>query len=167
MLFKPTIWIKNVFQIDKKLLYKLGVRGLILDLDNTLSTHGNPNAEPGVPEWLECLRQLGVKMYIVSNNYEERVAPLAKNLNLGFISFGLKPLPFGIRKGVRALNKHGIPKSQVAIVGDQIFTDIMGGNLYGIKSILVEPFETEEYFSFKAKRKIEDLVFKRDFSKLN
>lgn len=163
MLFKPTIWVENVLKIDKLLLYKMQVKGLILDLDNTLSMHGSPAAEMGVTEWLDEMRQLGVKMMIVSNNTRERVTPLANELGLDFISFGCKPLHLGIRKGVKRL---GLPKSQVAIVGDQIFTDVMGGNVYGIKSILVEPFYLEEHPGFKFKRKIESIVFKRDFSRL-
>ena len=163
MLFKPTVWVKNVLQIDKHLLYKIRVKGLILDLDNTLSMHGSPAAEMGVTEWLAEMRQLGVKMIVASNNYEKRVAPLSKELGLDFISFGCKPLPFGIRK---AAHKLGVPKSQIAIVGDQIFTDVMGGNLYGIKTILVEPFYLEEHWGFRAKRRVESFVFKRDFSKM-
>ena len=163
MLFKPTIWVKSVLQIDKQLLNKLRVKGLILDLDNTLSMHGSPAAEMGVTEWLQKMRQLGIKMVVASNNYEKRVAPLSKELGLDFISFGCKPLPFGIRKAGKML---GIPKSQIAIVGDQIFTDVMGGNLSGIRTILVEPFYLEKGMGFKLKRKIESVVFKRDFTKL-
>ncbi|MDR2559807.1 MAG: YqeG family HAD IIIA-type phosphatase, partial [Oscillospiraceae bacterium] len=125
LLFKPTIWIKNVLSIDKKFLDKHGLKGFILDLDNTLSMHGSPAAEAGVTEWLAEMRRLGVKMAIVSNNTKKRVTPLAKELGLDFIAFGCKPLPFGINKAAKAL---GFPKKQLAVVGDQIFTDVMGGN---------------------------------------
>ncbi|MDR0222231.1 MAG: YqeG family HAD IIIA-type phosphatase [Oscillospiraceae bacterium] len=163
MLFKPTVWLKNVLQIDKKLLFKYKIKGLILDLDNTLSTHGSPAAEFGVTEWLSALRGLGVKAVVVSNNTAKRVKPLAEELGIGFVAFGCKPLPFGLRKGVKLL---GLPKSRVALVGDQILTDVAGGNLYGIKTILVEPFYLEDKPSFRLRRKIESAVFKRDFSKL-
>jgi hypothetical protein len=125
--------------------------------------HGSPAAEHGVTEWLESMRQLGVKMLIVSNNNRKRVAPLAAELGLDFVSFSCKPLPFKMGTAVRML---GVPKKQVAIVGDQIFTDIMGGNIYGIKNILVEPFYMEKHWAFKAKRKVEGFVFNRDFSKI-
>jgi len=164
MLFKPTIWLKNVLQIDKQLLYKLRVRGLLLDLDNTLSMHDNPAAELGVTDWLDDMRRLGVKMMIVSNNTEKRVAPLARELGLDFIAFGCKPLPMGLHRATKALEKMNIPKSQIALVGDQIFTDILGGNVYGIKTILVEPFYLEDKWTFKLKRKIEGAVFRRDFA---
>jgi hypothetical protein len=139
------------------------VKGLILDLDNTLSMHDNPAVEMGVPEWLTEMRRLGVRLMIVSNNTGKRVAPLAKKLGIDFIAFGCKPLTFGLSKAAKAMR---LPKSQLALVGDQIFTDVMGGNLYGIKTILVEPFYLEDKWTFKLKRKIESTVFKRDFSKL-
>ncbi|MCL2697878.1 MAG: YqeG family HAD IIIA-type phosphatase [Oscillospiraceae bacterium] len=163
ILFKPTIWLKSVLIINEQFLEKHGLRGLILDLDNTLSMHGSPAAEAGVTEWLAKMRELGVKMAIVSNNTKKRVAPLAKELGLDFIAFGCKPLPFGIKKAVKSL---GLPKKQLAVVGDQIFTDVMGGNISGITTILVEPFHIEEKLGFRFKRKIESAVFKRDYSKL-
>jgi hypothetical protein len=163
MLFKPTIWVENVLKIDKHLLYKMQVKGLILDLDNTLSMHDNPAAEHGVIEWLDEMRALGVKLMILSNNTSKRVSPLAAELGMDFIAFGFKPLTGGIRRAIKAMK---LPKSQVALVGDQIFTDVMGGNLYGIKTILVEPFYLEDKWTFRFKRKIESAVFKRDFSKL-
>ncbi|MDR0197331.1 MAG: YqeG family HAD IIIA-type phosphatase [Oscillospiraceae bacterium] len=162
MLFKPTVWLESVLRIDKDLLHKYAIEGLLLDLDNTLSMHDSPAAERGVFEWLSEMRGLGVRMAVVSNNTEKRVKPLAEELGVAFVAFGCKPLPFGLRKGVRLLQ---LPKSRVALVGDQIFTDVAGGNLYGIKTILVEPFYLESKPSFRLKRKIESVVFKRDFSK--
>ena len=84
MLFRPTFWLKNVFAIDEEFLKRNDVRALVLDLDNTLSMHGNPAAEEGVEEWLAKMRELGVKMRVVSNNTTKRVAPLAARLGLEF-----------------------------------------------------------------------------------
>lgn len=164
MLLKPALWINNVFEIDETFLVKNGIKGLILDLDNTLSMHGNPAAEEGVFEWLAEMRRLNVEMIVVSNNTAKRVAPLAKQLRLEFISFGCKPLPFRLNKAAR---KTSVPKNALAVVGDQIFTDVIGGNLTGIKTILVEPFHLEDGRFFRFKRHLEGLVFKRDYSKLN
>lgn len=163
MLFKPDIWIKNVLAIDKAFIEKNGFKGLILDLDNTLSMHGNPAAENGIFEWLDEMRALGIKMVVVSNNTEKRVAPLAAKLGLDFFSFGCKPLSKGIRKAVKLL---GLPKKDIAVVGDQIFTDVLAGKFSGIPTILVEPFHLENKLGFKIKRKLESVFFKRDYSKL-
>lgn len=163
MIFKPTLWVKNVLSIDEEFLRENGIEGLILDLDNTLSMHGNPAAEEGIPEWLDKMRGLGIAMIVVSNNTYKRVSLLAAKLGLEFVSSGAKPLTVGINKAVKRL---GLPKDKLAVVGDQIFTDVMGGNFAKIKTILVEPFHLEKGALFKLKRSAEGLVFRRDFSKL-
>lgn len=163
MLFSPTFWVKNVFAINKAFLEENNIKGLILDLDNTLSMHGNPAAEEGVFEWLAKMRRLSVEMIVVSNNTSKRVTPLAKELGLEFIAFGCKPLPFGLNKAVK---RTGLAKNELAVVGDQIFTDVIGGNLTGIKTILVEPFHLEKGAFFRLKRSLEELFFKRDYDKL-
>ena len=162
-MFKPKWWMKNVLSIDEEFIRKNHLRGLVLDLDNTLSMHGSPAAEEGVLEWLEEMRRLGVKMTVVSNNRRKRVDPLARELGLDYISFGCKPLTVGISRAVRRMR---LPKSSVALVGDQIFTDIMGGNLKRMPTILVEPFHLENKASFRLKRRLESVIFKRDYSKL-
>ena len=98
MIFKPQIWINSVLDIDEDFLDKYNIKALVLDLDNTLSMHGNPAAENGIPEWLEHMKNIGVPMRIVSNNTNKRVAPLAKKLGLPFTANGCKPLTFGISK---------------------------------------------------------------------
>ncbi len=162
-MFRPKLWIKNVFNIDEVFLRENEIEGLILDLDNTLSMHGSPAAEEGVFEWLALMNTLGVKMMVVSNNTKKRVTPLVTELGLPFIAFGCKPMPFGILKAVKNL---GVDKRRLAVVGDQIFTDVIGGNICGIKTVLVEPFHLEGGRLFRLKRGLESLVFKRDYSKL-
>lgn len=164
MLFEPTFWLKNVMQIDKEFLKKNRVRALILDMDNTLSMHDDPAAEDGVSEWLDEMRRLGVKMRVVSNNNTRRVEPLAKALGLEFTANGAKPLTFGVNRAVKAMK---VSRRETLVVGDQIFTDIAAGNLAGIRTVLVEPFHLENKWTFKLKRRVESLVFHRDYSKLN
>ncbi len=163
MLFKPDYWIKNVLSIDRKFLNEYQIDALILDLDNTLSMHGSPAEEEGIPEWLKSMREIGIKMVIASNNTEKRVRPLAKKLGLPFVSFSCKPLRFGIEKAAKMTGK---PKKNICIVGDQIFTDILGGRLCGVRTILVEPFHLEKNITFRIKRKAENIFFERDYSKL-
>lgn len=163
MIFRPTLWVKNVLSIDEKFLHEHNIKALILDLDNTLSMHGNPAAEEGIPDWLTEMKRLGIKMMVVSNNTNKRVSPLAAKLGLPFIANGAKPLTIGINKAMKALDE---PRENIAVVGDQIFTDVMGGNLAKMKTILVEPFHLEKGVLFKIKRAAEGAVFKRDFSKL-
>lgn len=163
MLFKPTYWLKNVLQIDEEFLRKNNVKAMVLDMDNTLSMHGNPAAEDGVMEWLDLMRGLGVKMRVVSNNTNKRVAPLAEKLGLEFTANGAKPLTFGVNRAIKAM---GADKQTTLVIGDQIFTDVMAGNLAGVRTVLVEPFHLEKTWTFRLKRKVESLVFHRDYSKL-
>lgn len=163
MLFKPTFWLPSVLAIDEKFLRQNRVRALVLDMDNTLAMHGNPAAEEGIPEWLEKMRALGIKMRVVSNNTKKRVAPLAEMLGLEFTANGAKPLTFGVNRAVKAM---GVKKSETLVVGDQIFTDVMAGNLAGIRTVLVEPFHLENTWTFRLKRRVESLVFHRNYDDL-
>jgi len=140
MLFKPTIALQTVCDISLDILREFDVQALILDVDNTLTTHDNPNVKQEVLDWLNVMKSNGVKLMIVSNNYPERVQPLASMLGIDFVSRGQKPLPKGFSEACRRLN---VPKENICAVGDQIFTDILGANLKGIKSIFVFPMEYE------------------------
>ncbi len=161
--FKPTFWLKNVISIDEEFIKKNNVSALILDMDNTLSMHDDPNAEDGVMEWLSKMRSLGVRMRVVSNNRTRRVEPLAKAMGLEFTANGAKPLTFGVNRAAKAM---GAEKSETLVVGDQIFTDVLAGNFAGMRTVLVEPFHLENKWTFRLKRKIESLVFHRDYSDL-
>lgn len=163
MLFKPKYWLKNVLAIDEDFLRENNITAMVLDLDNTLSMHGNPVPEVGVPEWLDKMRTLGIKMRVVSNNTNKRVAPLAAKLGLPFTANGAKPLPFGIWRAVKAM---GVKRRECVVIGDQIFTDVLAGKFSGVRTILVEPFHLEKTWTFRLKRKIEAMVFHRDYSKL-
>lgn len=163
MLFEPDFWLKSVLQIDEAFLRKNRVKALVLDMDNTLSMHGNQRPEQGVEQWLCEMRRLGVKMRVVSNNTSKRVAPLAAMLGLPFTANGAKPLTFGVNRAVKAM---GVKKRYTLVVGDQIFTDVIAGKLAGIRTVLVEPFHLEKTWTFRLKRRVESLVFHRDYSKL-
>ena len=162
-IFKPTFHMKNVLSIDEPFLKSNGITAMVLDMDNTLSMHGNPAAEEGVAEWLDKMAKMGIKMRVVSNNTNKRVGPLAAKLGLPFTANGAKPLTFGITRAMKAMNAD---KSETLVVGDQIFTDILAGNLKGVRTVLVEPFHLEKTWTFKLKRRLESLVFKRDYRNL-
>ncbi len=163
MLFKPTFWLNSVLMIDEDFLRENRVEALVLDLDNTLSMHGDPVPEEGVEDWLDKMRGLGIKMRVVSNNTNRRVAPLAARLGLEFTANGAKPLTFGITCAMKAM---GADRNVTLVVGDQIFTDIVAGNLRGVRTVLVEPFHLEKTWTFRLKRRLESVVFHRDYSKL-
>lgn len=157
MLLKPKIKLNKVTDISAELLSKYGIKALILDVDNTLSTHHGEVLTEGLEDWLKDMRKSGIKLVILSNSKLSRVEPFAEKINLPFISMGLKPLPFKFSSARRLL---GTKRKETAIVGDQIFTDTLGGNLYGVRTILLDPIKLESSKSFKFKRKIERAVYK-------
>ncbi len=153
-LFTPNLMLNNVTDIDLDFLESKGIKGIILDVDNTLTMHNSQEVHKIVLEWLQKMKDNSIKLIIVSNNYEERIKPFADKIGLDYISFGCKPLTKGMTQAVK---KMGLKKEQVAIVGDQIYTDILGGNLKGLYTILVVPFELENTTFFKIKRRLEKL----------
>lgn len=151
-MFKPTYVFDKVGEITPEFLHKKQIKGLLLDLDNTLTTHNNPVPPQSSLDWLDKMRAAGIRLMIVSNNHAPRVTPFAEQLGLEFVSEGKKPLTFGY---TRAIKRLGLEKRNVAAVGDQIFTDVLGSNLKGIRSIFVFPIEPETSLPFRFKRAIE------------
>lgn len=152
MFFRPTYVFDKVGDITPEFLRRKRIKGLVLDLDNTLTTHNNPVPPQSSLDWLDKMKAAGIKLMIVSNNHEPRVTPFAKQLGLEFVCEGAKPLTIGYTK---ALARMGLDKKEVASVGDQIFTDVLGSNLKGIRSIFVFPIEPETSLPFRFKRACE------------
>lgn len=158
MFLKPKIKLEKVTDITIDILNKYGIKALILDVDNTLSTHHGQVLTDGLPEWLETMRKNGIKMTVLSNSNSKRLTPFAQKIGLDFISLGLKPLPFGY---LRALKRLGTNKKETAIVGDQLFTDVMGGNFVGVTTVLLTPIKPETSLRFRCKRRVERFVMKK------
>ncbi len=152
MLFKPDFAFFRITDIEISFLRNNELNGLILDVDNTLTTHDNPVPAEGVTEWIENMKQNDIKLIIVSNNHPPRVKPFADLLGIDFVCEGKKPLSKGFRQ---ASEKLKLPFNKIGAVGDQIYTDILGANLFGIKSIYVSPIEYEKTRFFRFKRKME------------
>jgi len=157
MIFRPDIKLDRITEITVDLLKKYGINALILDVDNTLSTHHGQHLTTGLEDWLDTMRKEGIGLTILSNSKAKRLEPFAAKIGLDFISMGLKPLPFGY---FRALKKLGVKKKQAAIVGDQIFTDIIGGKMAGVKTVLLTLIEPEKSLRFRFKRRIERWIIK-------
>lgn len=157
MLFVPNIKLPRVTDISLEILKKHNITALILDVDNTLSTHHGQVLTEGLEDWLDTMKKAGVKLTVLSNSNSKRLTPFAEKIGLDFISLGLKPLPFGY---LRALKRLGVKKQNAAIVGDQIFTDTLGGNLIGLNTILLTPIKPETSLRFRMKRRVESWLIK-------
>ena len=158
MLLKPNIKLHGITDITVELLKQHDIKALLLDVDNTMSTHHGTVLTDGLTEWIAKMSDSGIKLMVLSNSKRFRIEPFAARIGLPFISLGCKPLPTGYLRGVKAL---GEKRKNVAIVGDQIFTDILGGNIVGVKSILLTPIKLEDGWSFKVRRKLEKKLYKR------
>ena len=150
--FYPDERRRRITEIDPAALAARGIRGIILDVDNTLTTHDNPRPAPGVMEWLERTRGAGLRLIVLSNNHPERVSPFAGMLGLAFEADGKKPLPGGF---LRACAHMGLSPRETAAVGDQIFTDVIGARLAGVFCLMVDPIEPEPGWFFRLKRRLE------------
>ena len=157
MLLIPDIKLDRITEITVELLRKYNINSLILDVDNTLSTHHGQHLTEGLTEWLQLMRENGIKMTVLSNSNSKRLQPFAEKIGLDYISMGLKPLPFGYLRALKAL---GSTKKETAIVGDQIFTDTVGGNVVGVTTILLTPIKPETSLRFRTKRRMEKFVIK-------
>lgn len=151
-IFYPGVMLRRVSDISPEQLDALGISALILDVDNTLTTHNNPIPDADVLKWLDIMRGHGIKLMIASNNSSTRIKPFAGKLGMDYVAWAAKPLPVGF---LRVSRRMGLKPENFGVVGDQIFTDTLGGNLFGAKTFLVEPMQPETGFFFRLKRKIE------------
>ncbi len=148
-LFRPDAYFFKITQIPFSFFQQRGIRLVLLDVDNTLTTHDNPVPAKGVTDWLEQGKKAGISFSILSNNRYDRVKPFADALALPFVSKAAKPLSKGVRE---ALSRFQATKEETAIIGDQLFTDMLCGNLSGICSVLVVPYQLETRGFLKIKR---------------
>ncbi len=151
-LFRPTAAKRRAGEVDGELLRRLKASAVLLDVDNTIATYTSHEPVKGAQEWTRSLREAGYKVVIVSNNYKKRVSAFAARFGLPYISFAMKPLPFGYLRAAKML---GLRCRDCVIIGDQIFTDVIGANLCGMKSVLLEPIEPEEGWTFRVRRYFE------------
>lgn len=151
----PNLFVPSLFEIPLLELKKKGIRAIIFDLDNTIIAWESENVELDVMLWIKSLKSSGFTCCIVSNNLTDRVQNIAATLEIAYIAKGYKPLSFGFK---RALHKFKVPSSQVAVVGDQIFTDVLGGNYLNLYTILVSPLSKKEFFGTKFMRMLEKLI---------
>lgn len=158
-MFKPHYILNSVTDITPEFLTKNNINALLLDVDNTLSVaHANKTLREGIPEWLSDMREADISMMILSNAKKKRAKRFADSVGLDVVGLAAKPLPFGYLIAVKRLKTK---RKNVAIVGDQVFTDIMGGRLAGIKTVLVTDITPEATNFFKIKRYFERIMLRR------
>ena len=154
----PDLVLNKYSDLTPEYLKKIGVCGLLLDIDNTLEPYENPTPTEGVVAWLGAMADAGIKCAFVSNNGRCRVEQF--NESLGLPAFYKARKPFRGRL-VRALDLMGVPRESAAIMGDQIFTDVLAGRLTGIRAFLVPPIKDKTDPFTRLKRFFERGILKR------
>ncbi|MFQ5810820.1 MAG: YqeG family HAD IIIA-type phosphatase [Armatimonadota bacterium] len=144
----------SLADVDIDALKAEGIRGLILDLDNTITSWRSLEVSDGILEWLDRARAAGLALCIISNSSKSRrVAELSERLGMPASARpGLKPFGPGFRRGLEML---GTPPEATAAIGDQIFSDVLGGNRDGLYTVFVEPMSRSEFVATKLVRVVE------------
>ncbi|NJP36522.1 YqeG family HAD IIIA-type phosphatase [Alkalicoccus luteus] len=155
--FIPNEYVQSIYDIDTANLKELGIRGIITDLDNTLVEWDRKDATDELLNWLEMLRNEGFEVVIVSNNNEKRVHTFAAPHGLTFIHSAKKPFSRAFRAACKLMKlKH----EETVVIGDQLLTDILGGNRAGFRTILVVPVAQTDGILTKFNRQVERRVFR-------
>ena len=155
-LFKPTFQADSLDSISIEKLKREGIRGLIIDLDNTMTPWNDLEVGPKVAQWFEKVQVAGIQACVVSNNkHKQRVAVVAEHLRIPFVFRATKPRRKAFRSGMEIL---GTGTSDTAVIGDQLFTDILGGNRLGLCTILVLPISDREFIGTRFLRQMERVL---------
>lgn len=161
--FVPEYYFDTFDVASAEFLLKIGVRGVILDVDNTLEPYENTTPGVRVSEWLKSLRENGIQAAIVSNNNRERIELFNKDLGLPFYAKAGKPFKKNV---LRAMADIGTSREDTILIGDQVFTDVWAAHNAGIRAILVPPIRDKRDILTRFKRLLEIPVLNK-FKKMH
>ena len=153
----PDMYIDSVYTMPLDRLKKMGIKALVFDIDNTLEPFYVPRAGQRVVEFFDKLEQNGFKVCILSNNNNKRIELFTSNLNVYAVAHAKKPFTHKLKKVIKAM---GVSAKETAMIGDQVFTDVLCGNLMGCCSILTKPMSKRDQFITKVKRAPERQVIR-------
>ena len=148
----------SIYDIDLISLYRKGYRNILIDVDNTILPWNSNQISSNLRQWLRRSQDIGFSVFLFSNSNMSRIKELADMLEISAIPKGGKPFTYAFK---RALNHIDGNKENTIMIGDQIFTDIWGGNLSGLYTILVNPISTKEFWGTKINRFLEKLLANR------
>ena len=157
-MFRPKAVYKRITDIPVSVFKENNIKGIIIDVDNTLIDLDRVPLD-NLNEWITSVKENGIKICIASNSIKkDKVKAIADKLEIPFIYFSKKPLKGGLMKASKIL---GLKMEEIAEIGDQVFTDVLGANRLNMFSILTEPIGEEKFFVAKIKRKVEKKVLNK------
>ena len=146
-LIRPDHCLDSVLDLSPEQLAAWGIRALLMDADNTLVPRNAYHLEPATRDWLLSLQAAGIGLCILSNSAQPRkVARMVAELGIPTLALARKPARSGFRRALSAL---GVEPREAAMVGDQLFTDIVGGNRMGLRTILVRPCSDNDFIVYR------------------
>lgn len=154
----PDLYVNSILDIPLEKLQKRNIKAFILDLDNTLTEWNSNVIDRQVSDWFRTIKEMGFQACILSNNGEQRVVGVARDLAIPFIHRAAKPRRGSFFKAIKLM---GVSSRETAVIGDQIFTDVLGGNRAGLFTILVVPRASKEFMGTKISRAMERFVLRR------
>lgn len=156
-LLTPDLYVESVLKLNLEKLKQKNIKGLIIDIDNTLVSWEIKYASEKTKEWLLNLEKEGFKVCLVSNNTEDRVVTFNEELKLPAIHRASKPRIGAFKRAMKIMDTK---IENTAVIGDQIFTDVLGGNRMRLFTVLVVPIEGKEFWWTTFVRKIERHVLR-------
>lgn len=156
-LVKPNLYLDSVLDLKPALLSELEINSLLLDMDCTLKDYTAADVGREVREWIDRLRSEQIALCLLSNGRPHRIGRLAEGLGIPFVAKAYKPLPFRCRAAVSRMR---LDRRRTAVVGDQLFADVLAGNLAGLFTILVRPTSADEPWFTRLKRPLEKRVLR-------
>lgn len=154
----PDVYQKSIFTINYDSLFLRGIKCLLIDLDNTIVPVSIKNPNKKIKELFDDLKTRGFKIVIFSNSSKSRIKPFKDELNVDCCARARKPFQ---KKYIKVLKEYQLSQEEVACIGDQLITDIQGGNKAGITTILVNPIGTKEGLGTKINRIFEKYIFRK------
>jgi hypothetical protein len=151
----PDLYVKRIYNISLKYLKQNKIKGIIIDLDNTIAPWDSNQIDKDFSDWLHLVKDKDIQIVLVSNNKKERVGSFSQMIDVPYIASAIKPFRAAF---IRAIGVMKLERNQIVVIGDQIFTDILGGNMLGLHTILVEPMASKEFIGTKVLRAMERLV---------
>jgi len=147
----PTIVADSVTELTPAFLQAQGIELLMLDFDNTIVPYTTNEPTEKMAQWLKMMTESEIALCVVSNSKRNRVKAFCKAYGLDCITHAKKPFSKGI---AQCLSKYGLPGENCALAGDQIYTDVLGANGVGVKSILVKAIDNHNFW-LKARHVLE------------
>lgn len=165
MIFYPKSYFNKILEVKPEFLKENNIQAILLDIDNTLLDYQH-NIIEGLEDWVENLKKQGIKFCILSNtNSKKKAEKISNLLNVPYIFFAKKPLKFGFNKAKKMLQIED--SKNIAVIGDQVMTDVLGANRCKMYSILVAPLNERDILVTKINRIIERKILKKYFKQNN